>query len=438
MNLRRYLLSPVLALLFLSATAFSYEQISSANLRKPDAPGPEIAMTQVGESETSDSIAQGTVIFVSQEEFVEGTVSRLSGWAFVQLVARTAKHSWHATQGFVRASSLNSGWRIPAATVGCENSSDIIEIRAILTRTLLPLGPEDPVSWDRIKASSPTVYISCASFDRGRLEIAEVAWHLPRRRAPIHVSEIEPVLIRCEGLPPGALVQVVVESMNLTTRWVMDDASIACSGGPREIIASVYFGRTRELKNGQIVDLDLNTEFAVYAVATTKRLPVYKGHGIEPAEWNSFSRYIQAASQKVYVDRTVLGNAIRLRIDQLGWSNDQQRFIAAPYELVSGRFEAGKHYVMPQAPETVALLVRSSDEGIWHVAGQTQILRNRGEWVIHIARLAEQASDITKPFIAVAAAFPRPLAAGQAVPDSMLNAALGISDEVSFRIVSRR
>jgi hypothetical protein len=445
MSPERFLFTQIVffaATLVCGPASFAYGQSTTigGHGQSSDASRPEVSITRMGEFDAADFDRDEAVVFVRKEEFIEGRVTGARRRLFAQLIARTGNNRWHVTQGFARTNPLEPVWKIPAANVGCEDTSEIVEIRAVLTRELLSVGTaEDPLAWDGILSSSRPVLISCARFEHGWLQVMEVAWHQPRPRVVIPVSEIEPVRISCEGLPPGAHVQVVVESLKPNLRWVMPDAGTACSGGPREINTQVHFGRTLPAGNGQIIELDLNTKYALSAVASTKLLPVYdEDRGITPEEWSALSRFVQVESPKVYVDRTVLGTGARLRIEQLGWSNDQQRFIASRYGQVSGSFETGKNYVQPSTPETVALLVRSSDEGSWHIAGQTQMIRDRGHWIIHLARLVEPSSDLTRPFIAIAAAFQKPVDARQPISETMLDAAIGISEEVSFRIVPRK
>jgi len=401
-------------------------------------PKVSIAITQLGDSDLPKE-GENTVVFGLPQEFIRGTVAGVKNQEpFVQLAVRGPTGKWNVAQGFVRIDSVVAAgemqWAIPAASIGC--GTDIVEVRALVTSSLLPIGSaEEPIVSVRILAYSPSVLISCATFTSARLHVIEIAGRVPTSGSLLHVSELEHVRVRCEDLPQGSHTQIVVEPENNTWRWAMPESTTSCSGGPREITTPVFFGRTLQLKGGRTIELDLGTKFSVYAVATTKTLPVYLEDGISPSDWRQLSGSIRAMSPKVYVTRTVLGDSVRLKINQLGWSNDGRHFVASPVQQVGGSFEAGPRYVGHNRPEFIVLLVRCEDEDTWRVAGTTQMTHSRGQWTIHIARLAPQSRDSGKLAVALAVASTEPFDPSNPVSEEMLARALGVSEEISFLVV---
>jgi hypothetical protein len=400
------------------------------------------AITRIGEYQVGSEHKQG-VVFASQEEFISGVVTNTTARdVYLQLALRAPGGTWHVTQAFThllsQTSISESAWSIPAARLACEGS-DILELRALAATSLLPVGStDDPLSRTRILSYSDPVLISCANFARARLHLVEIGWHIPVPGSWVPVSDLEPVRIRCQGIPAGARVQVIVEPLNNVWRWAMPESTPGCTGGATEMTSLVFFGRTLRLADGRIIELDLNTKFAVYATASTTPFPEYQKRGIGPEEWVELSRSIRAASPKVYVERTVLGNAVRLRIDQLGWSNDGRHFLASPNEQVSGSFSSGPYYVTQGPPESIALVVRAEDQDTWRVAGQTQMKRSRGQWIVHVAKLSVEPKEASKGFLALAVATRLPLDPQQPVTEQTLSDALGVSEQVSFHLLQQR
>jgi hypothetical protein len=292
------------------------------------------------------------------------------------------------------------------------------------------------LQWSEVRAFSTPVSISCAEFNTGRLHLTEVAWRIPLLNTVTSVSELERVRVRCDGLPKGALVQVIVEPLNNPLKWAMPEATTACSGGARDWETLVYFGRTLRTGTAHPIELDLFTKFAVYAVATTRLLPVYEDkHGIEPKEWALVSRYIKVYSPKVYVVRTILATDVRVRITEIGYSNDGKHFLATPSQRVSGSFETGPDYVAPKTPEVITLLVRSEEEDSWRVAGATLLTRVRGAWTITAAQVAPREGDIQKTLLVIALVTPEAFDPTKRVTEEMIaKSQLSISEELSVRI----
>jgi hypothetical protein len=371
--------------------------------------------------------------FIDQDDFIHGTVPTSARSGSIQLLKRTGNGPWIAFPSIANKYMLDSpgitGWTVPIHLSSQDEPETVI---AVLVDQALPPGliMSSP-RWSQVRLQSEPVRVSCASFTRARLRVAEIGGRTVLPNVPMPVANCEEVKIIAEGVPRGALIQAICQPTDNSRRWPSDHVELAYDS---HLTTTVYFGRVAAGRERET--LDLHSKFWLYAAATSLALPVRPSLGVDATEWLGLSRYVKALSPKVDAVRAILPGEIRVRITRLGNSNDGAQWLAMPVSRVEGVFSADRTYI-PISHEIITLLCRAPDSKAWRVAAASYLGKNRAYFVLPAADLGTATGG--RSGVAMAAVSFTPFDPSRPVTEEDLRARqIAISDEVVYRLIDVR
>jgi len=401
--------------------------ITLATGRLHAAPPSDFAMTEVGEIPLGPE--SPSTLFTKQADFIRGVLHRRYMPNSVQLIRQRGDGPWVVLPGVANqhfAGGTEIGWTMPFHIADPMKPETMI---AVLVREPLPAGSVlMPARWRQVLHQSAPVLVSCASFERSRMRLTTVGTRAPIPGVPVPVANFEEVGIALQDVPQGAMAQLIVQPTDNNRRWASNHIEVT---EDLQLVSTAYFGRTvfDRFSKGE---LDLHSRFWLYGILTTYPLPVREHDGIDTSEWLKLTRFIKASSPKVDVVRAILRDELRVRVTRVGASNDGTHWLATPIERVEGTFAAGPHY-MPRSREIITLLVRSTLEKNWHVAGSEYLTRNRAYWMIPAADLKPAGTNASAGYIAIAVVSFRPFDEARPVTEADLRTRqVSISDEVRY------
>ena len=202
--------------------------------------------------------------------------------------------------GDIRRTALDAAsipWRIRTPALASAGGGDLDRIKAVLSRSMLPIGRVvDSSVWRTVLAESPEVRVSSGVIPAHWLRVASVGSRAADPNVLIPVSGQEPVTVASIGAAPGTCLQLLLQPLDNSRVWPMPTCGHSHGSRWSDIL---YIGRSGYPAADA---LDLFTKFAATAIATTKQLPV-SPRGLSPAEFAEDAPFIRAMSTRVTLVR---------------------------------------------------------------------------------------------------------------------------------------